>query len=364
MTETDDYGKLVKKLCMGDHLSKEEFEDASQYKLLGMLCMHRCAEITYQHLLENGQLSLLNREMRTTLQAVYETGKRKEAAMRTCLCRLGTLLEKADFPYAFLKGARLIDLYPSGTRTSNDIDILIERASIPKLAGMLTENGFLQGYIRNGSFVKAERKDIVNALLNRGETTPFIKEINLDGMKYLEIDVNISVDERSSGGAQIVKEMLSHAALDICAGEGRKLYTLDRTDFLIHLCTHLYKEASIYQWVEMGRDLSLYKFLDIYVYWKACMDEKFVSLLKERTECYGAQKAVYYALCGTKQFFKIPSSALDELLCEWSGVAGDIMNIVYDPAGKCRYRYNDDFGERVFDEKRRKNLQRLPAETA
>lgn len=363
MTETYDYGRLVKKLCVGERLSKAEFEDASQYKLLGMLCMHRCAGIAYQHLLENGQLSLPNREMRTTLQTVYETGKRKEAAMRTCLCRLGTLLEKADFPYALLKGARLIDLYPSGTRTSNDIDILIDRASIPKLAGMLTENGFLQGYIRNGSFVKAKRKDIVNALLNRGETTPFIKEINLDGMKYLEIDVNISVDERSSGGAQTVKEMLSHAALDICVGEGRQLYTLDRTDFLIHLCTHLYKEASVYQWVEMGRDLSLYKFLDIYVYWKACMDEASVLLLKERAECYGAQKAVYYALCGTKQLFGISCKALDQLVGEWSGIVGDVMNMVYDPAGKCRYCYKDDFEERVFDEKRRNNLRRLPAET-
>ena len=41
--------------------------------------------------------------------------------------------------------------------------------------------------------------------------------------------------------------------------------TLNDEDFFIHLCTHLYKEATTLPWVQMRRDMTLYKFSDIYL---------------------------------------------------------------------------------------------------
>ena len=46
---------------------------------------------------------------------------------------------------------------------------------------------------------------------------------------------------------------------------GCGLYTLSLPDFILHLCAHLYKEATVMAWVEMGRDQSLYKYADLYL---------------------------------------------------------------------------------------------------
>ena len=41
--------------------------------------------------------------------------------------------------------------------------------------------------------------------------------------------------------------------------------TLDDAGFFIHLCAHLYKEATTLPWIEMHRDMTLYKYCDIHM---------------------------------------------------------------------------------------------------
>lgn len=348
--------KIIKALCLQESGVIFDFQKENQYEILGLLCMHRCAGIAYYNLWKNSGLTQLNREMRTTLQSIYESNLRKMKAMKKALNYLAEILEGSSFPYALLKGAKLLELYPEGTRTSNDIDILIEREHIPAITELLLQNGFYQGYIRNNVFQKAERRDIVNALLNRGETTPFVKEVNWDSMQYVEIDVNISVDETSHQKSNVVKQMLKNIVPGIHT-ERELLSTLDTADFLIHLCTHLYKEASVYQWVERGRDLSLYKFLDIYVFWKHCVKQEYVRLVKDRAEEYGVKEAVYYTLYHTNQLWDFEDDGLDALLKEMWDVDKEMLDIVYDPVSKSRYRYEDEFETRLFDERHWRNLK-------
>lgn len=350
--------KTIKALCLPEQGDIPDFQEENQYEILGLLCMHRCAGIAYYNLWKNNKLASLNREMRTTLQTIYEGNICKAAGMKKALDYLAELLKDVRFPYALLKGARLLEIYPEGTRTSNDIDILIERENIPAITELLLQNGFEQGYIRNNVFQKAGRRDIVNALLNRGETTPFVKETGWEGMQYLEIDVNISVDETSCQKADVVKKMLKNVRLDIHT-EKRALFTLDTVDFLIHLCTHLYKEASVYQWVERGRDLSLYKFLDIYIFWKRYIKKESVPALKERMKEYGVCGAVYYSLYYANQLWDFQDMGLKGLLQEMSGadINENLINTVYDPVSKQTYRYEDIFEERLFNEKHYRNLR-------
>lgn len=347
--------ELVIKLCKGETITAQELHGASQYQMLGLLCMHRCAGMAYDTLLRNAQLSMLNREMRTSLQAVYESNIRKGRSMHKALRYLSELFRAVSFPYAFLKGAKLIEIYPEGTRNSNDIDILIERESIPAIAGLLSENGFSQGYIRNNQFQRATRKEIVNALINRGETTPFVKQVDWEEMKYLEIDVNISIDESGCRTSNVVKQMLSHAVPQIHAGT-ECLYTLDVVDFFIHLCVHLYKEASVYQWVEMGKDLSLYKFLDICIFWKQCMKPEYLPILERRIKTYYTETAVYYALTYANVIWGMEDTELSKLIQNLDNSSRDVMNTVYDPAEKKKYIYTDCLENRIFDEKRKEHL--------
>ena len=57
--------------------------------------------------------------------------------------------------------------------------------------------------------------------------------------------------------------MMSH--VQTVNNQGVKLETLNKYDFFIHLCCHLYKEATTLPWVKMGRDMTFYKFCDIYM---------------------------------------------------------------------------------------------------
>lgn len=348
--------EIVKKVCLSEIDANINFENVEQYQVLGLLCMHRCAGIAYHNLLQSQLLTQINREMRTTLQAIYESNVRKNKAMLKSLNYMSIIFQKIQFPYALLKGAKLIELYPLGTRTSNDIDLLINRENVPQITKILTEEGFRQGFIRNNEFKEASRKEIVNALLNRGETIPFVKQVEWTGMKYLEIDVNISVDETSCSKKNVVKKMLEHVVPQIHT-DSETLYILDAVDFFIHLCTHLYKEATTYQWVEMGRDLSLYKFLDIYMYWKNCMKEEYIPILKRRTEEYNLREAVYYSLYHTNKLWNMENDSVQQFLDDLYLVNNEVLNTVYDPSTSQRYNYLDLFEERIFNERHREMLE-------
>ena len=119
-------------------------------------------------------------------------------------------MDKADFPYALLKGALLTQMYPKGLRTSNDIDILLEHNDITPFATLLKMDGFLQGNIRNGHFVPATRRDIVSSRMNRGETVPFIKKVSFPKMEYLELDINFSLDFQATGSQDTVTTFLKN----------------------------------------------------------------------------------------------------------------------------------------------------------
>ena len=74
----------------------------------------------------------------------------------------------------------------------------------------------------------------------------------MPGMKYLEIDVNFSLGFSPGMDESIVRTFLEKTQPLIFDA----ISTLNDVDFLLHLCAHLYKEATVMSWVEMGRDIS------------------------------------------------------------------------------------------------------------
>ena len=84
-----------------------------------------------------------------------------------------------------LKGAVLCKKYPKGYRTSNDIDLLVCPERVTQIGKALIKEGFRQGDIRNGTFIPASRKEIIESRMTRGETIPYIKEVNLPGKNLI-----------------------------------------------------------------------------------------------------------------------------------------------------------------------------------
>lgn len=249
--------------------------------VLGNLFYNRMQGVAYGQLERNDLLSVVNREFRTSLNNAYEQNCAKNDSFFECIKWLSNVLEPYNKKYAMLKGALLCGIYPQGYRVSNDVDLLVAPNDVTEISDLLREAGFKQGNIRNGVFVPATRKEIIESKMTRGETVPFIKEVGMPYMKYLEVDINFSLDYKNSK-TSLVNELISKSK--VYSVGGLKIKSLSEEDFFIHLCGHLYKEATTFPWIEMNRDMTLYKYLDINFWLHSISDTRIKKVFERATE--------------------------------------------------------------------------------
>ncbi len=280
---------------------------------IGLLAANRMCGLAYYVLRKNEFLQLLNREFRGVLDAVYQYNCLKNQSFIECRSELAKLLQSAGISYAALKGAYLVQLYPEGTRTSNDLDILVSRDSVTELSALLKKHGFIQGFIRNDRITAADRSEVINAMLHRGETIPFVKEVNLPCMKFMEVDVNTSLNENPEQTHNIIKIMLADKVKinsqkqDMPNAFGW-YYTLEEHDFLIQLCVHLYKEAVNDLWIQRGQAWTLYKFTDIYLFCFKRLNFEWAEIFINKVRQYKLEKECFFSLNYMNQLLKFPDN--------------------------------------------------------
>jgi len=331
--------------------------------VLGQIIFHRMGGAAYHTLREGGLLGLVNREIRNALKIFHDSAAAKSVSMGIALSELAVAFNNVNFPFALLKGAYLISRYPAGLRTSNDIDILICQKNLTELENILKSQGFEQGNIRNGAFKPASRTEIISSRMNRGETVPFIKQVNLPEMKHLEIDINFSLDFKAKQETDIVPNLLNNTQPLIQTAQGI-LPVLSPTDFMIHLCCHLYKEASVYAWVAMSRDLSLYKFADIYLLLNLWSSVEFYQKLQNRIESLKLQKECYYALLYTCELFGIADDFARQFLNRIRPQDISYLKMVIWPEKNITYGYREDFTDWLFLSGRKERLYEIANENA
>ena len=359
--------------------------EAATPEVLGHLHYNRMGAIAYGVLRENKLLSKLNREFQTSLRNIYEQNKIKNKSYFLCLKMLNEILRKCRGKYAMLKGAYLCGFYPEGFRTSNDIDILVHKRNVEEIGECLTMAGFHQGYIQNGEFLPASRQDIISSKMLRGETVPYILEVNMPFMRYLEVDLNFSMDHKNNENDNVWEFVSTAGEIQMpghLQSEDYSIITLEKYNFVLHLCCHLYKEASTYPWILMKRDMTLYKMCDLYLLLREYKDNDFESLI-QRAKKFGMSGECYYALYITRELFAMESVITSRVMAdlarnipkEGSFVAyamtskGEsyqykmhgILNKVISPANKKTYWYeNSNIIERFFSKDRIKLLQEEP----
>lgn len=279
----------------------EEFDesllDYATPAVLGHLFFNRMQGIAYGTLKKHNLLSKVNREFRNSLRVAYEQNQIKNQSYFQCLKLLNVILRDCTCKYALLKGALLCRIYPEGYRTSNDIDLLVSPEDVTEIGQLLKAAGFQQGNIRNDQFTPATRREIIESKMMRGETVPYIKEVNLPGMKYMEVDINFSLDYKN-GDTDTLHKMLN----GVNGFNG--IQTLDDHDFFLHLCGHLYKEAATIPWIRMKRDMTLYKYCDIYLLLSE-MNAQNLNILFQRAKQLGLEKICSFVIVQTMELFNI-----------------------------------------------------------
>lgn len=297
--------QLFKALCK----FKDGFADPSLIAfasptVLGHLFFNRMQGVAYDTLKRNGLLSKVNREFRNSLGAAYDQNIQKNESFLKCVVMLSEILASCNCKVAMLKGAYLCVHYPDGYRTSNDVDLLVLPKDVTTVGHLLSSSGFKQGNVRNDEFIPATRQEIIESKMMRGETVPYIKEVNFPFMKFFEVDLNFSLDYKNGTG-DTLSDMLSN----VCIKNEKELSipTLDDADFFIHLCAHLYKEATTLPWIEMHRDMTLYKYCDIYMLLSVMTDAQLQRIFARATEL-GMAKVCAYTILETMGLFDIDNS--------------------------------------------------------
>lgn len=343
---------LILKLSCVNKRGKDRLEElTSKYAtpaVLGNLFFNRMSGVAYSVLKEEGLLGYVSREFRNSLRDSYEYNILKNEDFFKAVEYLSNILKDLNGKYAALKGALLCSLYPKGLRTSNDIDLLVRPEDISEIGKTLLDAGFRQGYVRNSSFIPASRKEIIESKMTRGETVPYILQTNYQFLKFLEVDINFSLDYKNSNDDS-VDSMIRRGVRADCGGYS--VNTLDKYDFFIHLCLHLYKEASTLPWIKMKRDMTLYKFCDI----SATLDSFHLDKEKlfKRARKLEADKIVACVILWTSGLFPLED---EDILSESRNILlfdADIMDVVFSPAEKKQYKYLEkDIRRRFFSENR------------
>lgn len=352
--------ELFKSLCS---FKEREFDesllDAATPAVLGHLFFNRMQAVAFGTLEKHGLLGRVNREFRNSLKGASNQNIEKNNSFFQCVQLVDDALTECKCKYAMLKGAYLCKAYPEGYRTSNDIDLLVHPEDVTEIGNALLKLGFKQGNVRNGNFEPATRKEIIESKMTRGETVPYIKEVNLPGMRFLEVDINFSLDYKP-GDTEVLKEMMSNSVV-VKLGE-YKVHTLHDDDFFVHLCSHLYKEATTLPWVEMMRDMTLYKYCDIYMILNDA-DEEQVDFLFERAENLGVEKVCAFAVLHTAELFKFRNQYAVEVATKALGDDMDFIHRVFSPREKKELIFAErSVIERFFADDRKELLDEVKAD--
>ena len=292
--------QLFKALCkFKDKFTNPSLIEYATPTVLGHLFFNRMHGVAYDMLKRNGLLGMVNREFRNSLGTAYDQNIWKNESFKKCLVLLSEILSGCSCKVAMLKGAYLCVHYPDGYRTSNDVDLLVLPKDVTMVGNLLSSAGFCQGNVRNGKFIPATRQEIIESKMMRGETVPYIKEVNLPFMKFLEVDINFSLDYKN-GNQDILSDMFSNICIK--NEKGLTICTLEDADFFIHLCAHLYKEATTLPWIEMHRDMTLYKYCDIYMLLSEMTDAQLQSVFS-RANQLGMEKVCAYTVLDTMELF-------------------------------------------------------------
>ena len=348
---------FFKMLCkFKDPIQNDSLTYYATPAVLGHLFFNRMQGIAYGTLQKNNLLRKVNREFRNSLSAAYEQNIQKNRSFYICINEMTKLLSHFNCRAAMLKGAFMCAHYPDGYRTSNDLDLLVSPQDVTAIGNVLSYAGFRQGHIRNGDFVAATRQEIIESKMMRGETVPYVKKVNLPFMKFFEVDINFSLDYKNGNG-DVVESMLSNIHIK----EEHDLFipTLSDADFFIHLCAHLYKEATTLPWIEMKRDMTLYKYCDIYLLLSEMNNEKLKTIF-ERAKEIGMEKICSYAVLETIGLFEMNNAFAFSVASEAIADDPSFRLKVFSPKEKKTFFYEaSDVNDRFFMEERVDNLKEV-----
>lgn len=338
-------------------LQKKEIKEESEdwYYLLGLLQLNRVAPSFYFNAKEIGYC--LPKQIEKNIEREIRQTAYRNTVIKSWIEDIQYELTVHSANAAFLKGSILSHciigdkvLYKNGERISNDIDLLVSPSGIENADAALKELGFVQGEWNEAEYriVPFSRKEIIFRRMSRGETAPYLIELNDELVPFVEVDLNYSLTSSPNADKELVEKFLEHRQ-KYCTESKKELVSLTIEYFLLHLILHQYKEATMQWMVCRNKDSQLYKYYDIYLLLKS--DKIDFNLLLAAIKEGKAEKECYYVLyyCG-KLFDDLK---IGELLAQLKPDETDYLNEFVDSEKHAKYKWIVGIEKRIEDYERK-----------
>lgn len=286
-------------LCKRSEEEKEKLEALLKEQIdwiwvVGQLMRHRL--VGYFH-------NNIGRDYRATSSHIKKDfillSKDYEIINRTNLSVVSEIFEelgKRGVQVAGLKGLVYnMSIYPLGVRRSNDIDLLVKEKDLKIFDVVMREFGFIQTL--DGS-TEATKKQKLVQIMNYHDLVPYIKKIDNEIVESIKVDVNFQFDTKDN---EVTEEIMKYGFQNY-SKEGFCIQGLRWETHLAHLCVHFYREASNSLWVDTGRDLDMYKIIDIENTIRQFSEEQMVFWV-DVVKKFGLEKPCFFTLYYLNEFY-------------------------------------------------------------
>lgn len=265
--------------------------------ILGFISYHRIAGLIYEKM-NNINIRLLDFPVFFSTYLINQAQQIRNYYQLEEIKNISKNFNRNNIEYIFLKGSILNHtIFNSGTRSSNDIDILIKKDSIDSATKILNNLGYIQGkYDYNNNKINPYNlKELKLSLESRGETSPFVKITNKPTIKTIDVDINFSLDWTPNYNQELINHILKNR-IKIKLDEENYIFSASVEDNIIELCIHLYKDMALLDIVKKRKVFDLYKFIDIYYYINSNLNKINFDKLKKEIKLFNAEKYVYFTL--------------------------------------------------------------------
>ena len=260
------------------------------------------------------------------------------------------LIKKTDEAGINVAGVKGIvfnaNLYQPGVRLSNDIDILVEESDLKIFDVIVRKMGFFQSCDFGKS--EASKKEKLIQIMNYHDLIPYYKNIRTPFLDFIKVDVNFQFDSKEN---DITRDILNEGTQDY-SGNGYTIRGLKREMHLMYLCVHFYREATNSIWTIGGRDVDLYKIIDIENTVRDYSEEELINWC-EYVRKYHLNRQCYFSFFYLNQFY--PNSLYTKIMTIIKPQDIAFLNEVETSGGIIKER-NINFFDQTFDMKYGKNF--------
>ena len=223
----------------------------------------------------------------------YSEVKRNKAIIDSAI-EIQQLLQDNDVKVVPLKGLILShEIYEGlSMRHMNDMDFLIKYDDIKKVQPILEQIGYQVAKIDsvNKKLIPYSREEQIAWSMYMNNHPPFSKVTDNPIIPLLILDFSFSLDFKRD--FNVVNSMVENSKYN----DAYEFNSLNSADFFIHLCCHIFKEATNAIWVLHYQDINLIKFCDAREYLLKNNSEEWRNEVISKSIKYDTVEAVYFTI--------------------------------------------------------------------